>query len=231
MIYFTSDFHFNHQKPFIYEPRGFSTAEEMNECIIQNFNKIVGFDDDVYVLGDLMLGGAERHQSGLDLISALNGKLHLVRGNHDSDKRWEAYRELHNVVEMENSIYLKYNHYHFYLSHYPSLTSNYDFDKPMKSRLLNLCGHTHTKDAFMHSEIGYVYHVELDCHDMKPVSIVDVIAAFYTMKATADEKAKIEHIQPRCDKCVYCYPNCGDSDMLGKCNTYKRDPPDGGYYG
>ena len=229
MIYFTSDFHFNHQKPFIYEPRGFSTPEEMNDCIIQNFNSIVKFDDDVYVLGDLMLGGAERHQDGLDLISALNGKLHIVRGNHDSDKRWEGYKTLHNVVEMENSIYVKHKGYHFYLSHYPSVTSNYDYDKPLKARLLNLCGHSHTQNPFTHSEIGYIYHVELDCQNMKPISVDTVIDVFHDMKADMDKR--IEKIQPRCDKCRYCYPNCGDSDILGNCKTYKRDPPDGGYYG
>ena len=229
MIYFTSDFHFNHQKPFIYEPRGFSTPEEMNECIIQNFNSVVGFDDDVYVLGDLMLGGAERHQSGLDLISALNGRLHLVRGNHDSDKRWAAYRELHNVVEMENAIYLKHHGYHFYLSHYPSVTSNYDSDKPLKSRLLNLCGHTHAKDAYIHSKIGYIYHVELDCQCMKPVSINTIIDVFHDIKNQTE--VQDENIRPRCDKCVYSWPHCGDNDLLGKCKHYKRDPPDGGFYG
>ena len=36
MIYFTSDWHFCHNKPFIYESRGFKSIEEMNEIIIEN---------------------------------------------------------------------------------------------------------------------------------------------------------------------------------------------------
>ena len=36
---------------------------------------------------------------------------------------------------------------------------------------------------------------------------------------------------PRCNKCVYCKENCGDDDSHGNCQTYRRDPPDGGYYG
>ena len=36
MIYFTSDFHFAHKKPFLFEPRGFSNVEDMNRTIIEN---------------------------------------------------------------------------------------------------------------------------------------------------------------------------------------------------
>ncbi len=36
----------------------------------------------------------------------------------------------------------------------------------------------------------------------------------------------------RCDKCVYGGGyNCKGLDLYGKCTKYKRDPPDGGYYG
>ena len=38
-------------------------------------------------------------------------------------------------------------------------------------------------------------------------------------------------IQPRCDKCVHWEAYCGHTDKDGKCPDYKRDPPDGGYYG
>jgi len=38
-------------------------------------------------------------------------------------------------------------------------------------------------------------------------------------------------VRPRCDKCVYLKETCGQTDKDGKCWKYKRDPPDGGYYG
>ena len=38
-------------------------------------------------------------------------------------------------------------------------------------------------------------------------------------------------VRPRCDKCVYLRETCGQTDKDGKCWKYKRDPPDGGYYG
>ena len=33
-----------------------------------------------------------------------------------------------------------------------------------------------------------------------------------------------------CHKCVY-ENTCGRNDIDGNCPNYKRDPPDGGYYG
>lgn len=35
----------------------------------------------------------------------------------------------------------------------------------------------------------------------------------------------------RCDKCVFTKGVCGYHDIHGECIAYKRDPPDGGYYG
>ena len=81
MIYITSDLHFNHDKSFIYQPRGFSSVEEMNNQIIKNWNEIITGNDEVYILGDLMLGDTDK---GIELFNQLNGIKHLIKGNHDS---------------------------------------------------------------------------------------------------------------------------------------------------
>lgn len=228
-IWITSDFHFNHSKPFIYEPRGFSSPDEMNKIIIDNFNELVKPEDDVYVLGDLMLGGAENHEKGLGLISWLNGKLHIIRGNHDSDKRWEAYQTLNNVVECKTAMFLKYEKYHFYLSHFPCICSNYD-DKGLKHSTINLCGHSHTKDKWQDIDKGIIYHCELDAHDNKPIlldNIIEDLKEYYKLIKVEEKKI----IAPRCDKCVYLKETCSQTDKDGQCWKYRRDPPDGGYYG
>ena len=62
-----------------------------------------------------------------------------------------------------------------YLSHFPTITSNYDIDKPLKARILNLCGHSHTKDPFADWDKGLIYHVELDAHNNKPVALEDIM--------------------------------------------------------
>ncbi len=173
MIYVTGDFHFYHNREFIYKARGFNTVEEMNMMLIKNFNEIVTPDDDVYVLGDLLLGGSDSLYVGLKLIQSLNGNLHLVRGNHNSDTRWNAYRDCHNVVEMQNAIYLDYKKYHFYLSHFPTYTGNLEKES-LKQMTLNIHAHTHSKQKF-YNDIPFMYCACLDAHNNKPVSLDQVI--------------------------------------------------------
>ena len=74
MIYFTSDLHFGHDKDFIYKSRGFNSIEDHDNTIIENWNNIVTEDDDIYVLGDLMLGDKEY---GLNCLKRLKGKKKL----------------------------------------------------------------------------------------------------------------------------------------------------------
>ena len=172
-IWLTSDWHFNHNKPFVYEPRGFTNIEEMNEAIIKRHNSVVDYDDDVYCLGDCMLGDNEL---GLKCIKSLKGKIHIIRGNHCTNVRNELYKTCYNVVEVLGyANILKYGGYHFYLSHYPTLTSNYDIDKPLKRRMISLCGHTHTKDKFQDMNKGLIFHVELDAHNCYPILLDDII--------------------------------------------------------
>ena len=56
MIYFTSDLHFGHNREFIWGPRGFKSSWEHDETIVKNWNSLITEEDDVYILGDLMLG-------------------------------------------------------------------------------------------------------------------------------------------------------------------------------
>ena len=54
-IWFTSDTHFGHDKEFLYGPRGFASIGQHDWEIIRNWNSVVGPDDEVYHLGDMML--------------------------------------------------------------------------------------------------------------------------------------------------------------------------------
>lgn len=171
-VYITSDWHLGHKQPFIWEPRGFKNQYEMNEAIITNHNKVVSPDDDVYVLGDLMLNDNEE---GLRCIKQMKGKLHIIRGNHDSTARIQLYSQCHNVVEITEGQYFKYKKYHFYLSHYPCLTSNNDSDKPLKARMINLCGHSHVKDPFTDWDKGTIFHCEVDSNNCYPWNLETII--------------------------------------------------------
>ena len=170
-IFIVSDLHLGHSKDFIYGARGFESVEDMNTEIIRRWNRVVGEEDDVFVLGDLVMGSLENVQ----LLEELNGRIHIVRGNHDVDSRWNFYQKLPNVVEVANSFYFSYDGYKFYLSHYPTITTRADVGKPLKKCLVNLCGHTHTKDPFEDWGIGMIYHCEVDAHDCAPVLLENII--------------------------------------------------------
>lgn len=179
MIYFSSDLHLNHAKDFIYKPRGFDDAFTMNDTILKNFNQIIKYDDDLYLLGDTFLGDL---QVGISLFNQLPGKIHLIWGNHCTDNRKEAMSKCHNVVEVIGFAgMIHYNKYHFYLSHFPTLTTNFDdYQKPLKQRTLCLAGHTHSKEKF---EPCGSYNVAVDAHDCFPVSIDEIIQDFIINKS------------------------------------------------
>lgn len=170
-IWITSDWHFCHDREFIYKPRGFSNAYEMTGEIIKRYNEVVQPDDDVYVLGDLMLNN---NYAGIQAIKRLKGRIHIIRGNHDTDNRITLYNECWNVVEVSAAAYLKYKGINFYLSHFPTITSNLEKGPELKSHLINLYGHTHQQTNF-YNEIPYMYHVGVDSHNCYPVSIDAII--------------------------------------------------------
>jgi calcineurin-like phosphoesterase family protein len=172
MIWMTSDLHLGHRKPFLYEPRGFSSIEEHDQKIVDNWNAVVRPDDDVYVLGDVML---QDNINGIKRWNELNGNKFLVIGNHDSAVRIKLLSDCPRTTILGYASIFKYHKYHFYLSHYPTLTSNYDYDKPLRARVINLCGHSHVKDKFADADKGLIYHVELDAHANYLVSIDTII--------------------------------------------------------
>lgn len=168
-IYFSSDLHFGHNKEFLYKPRGFNCIEDMNAAIVENFNSVVKDEDDLYLLGDLMLGD---YEIGKFCLESLKGKKHIIIGNHDTDNRVQIYKDLGYDILGYASMF-KYQKYHFYLSHYPTLTANFD-DGSLKKCVINLYGHTHQQNNFF-NEKSYMYHVGVDSHDCYPISIEQII--------------------------------------------------------
>lgn len=250
-IWLCSDWHFGHDREFIWKARGFNSVEEMNTAILTGHNKCVQENEDVYVLGDLMLGDSEKN---IKWIKQMNGKLHIVLGNHDTDRRIKMYKELPNVVEVAYAIMLKYKGYHFYLSHYPAYTGNLEKES-LKQMTLNLYGHTHQTTNFFEDR-PYMYHVGMDSHKCLPVDLnsiiqhikvkVDECKSFDLEEELPDlikapnpyEAYQIREIYKTgyCEKCIHYLINCPGPQLIkpNECPedySYKRDPPDGGYYG
>lgn len=181
MIYFTSDTHFCHDRDFIYAARGFANVEEHNLTLVDNWNAIIKPDDIVYHLGDVML---KNNDIGLELLSKLNGEIFIIRGNHDTDARWQMYN---NPIERPNihllgwADLLNYKGYHLYMSHFPTLTGNIEKES-LKQCTCNLFGHTHQKTPF-YQDIASMYNVGVDAHDNKPVLIDQIIDEMIAKKS------------------------------------------------
>jgi len=171
MIYITSDTHFCHNKEFLFKPRGFDTIDEHDQKVIENWNSVVSNDDDVYHLGDVLLSDTEK---GIECLKQLNGKIHLIRGNHDTNAKLERIKECSNVVEIADAKFFKYGKYHFFMSHYPCVTDSLNNYGGLERCMCNLYGHTHQQTNF-YQETPFMYHVGLDSHNCKPISIEEVI--------------------------------------------------------
>ena len=172
-IFFTSDTHFNHNREFVYGPRGFKCVQEMNGALIKNWNETVGKDDDIYVLGDFFLGTDYDYIN--EVLDKLNGRIHLVVGNHDTPSKITWYTNWNNIVEIADALRIRYKKREFFLCHYPVLTASLEQDP--KRAVINLFGHTHSKDKF-YEDRPYMYNVAVDANNNRPVSIDEIVAAF-----------------------------------------------------
>ena len=99
----------------------------MNEAIIERFNSIVTNNDELYLLGDCILGDIEQN---IEYLKRLNGKIHIILGNHDTMARQFAYKSLNNILDVKYADMIKIKTengtFNFYLSHFPTHTANLD---------------------------------------------------------------------------------------------------------
>ena len=121
---------------------GFESVEQMNEVMIEKWNKKVHARDGVVILGDLSLGNGKETN---EILCRLKGRLCLIRGNHDvrylRDKEFDVsrfewvkdYAEIHD------------NKRKIVLMHHPIFCYNGQFRRGADGTLLTymLHGHIH----------------------------------------------------------------------------------------
>lgn len=146
--YYTSDPHFGHRK--VAQLRGFDDVVEHDEWIISSFNRVVGSDDILYILGDLTIGPWDY---ALERASQLNGRKRLVSGNHDATwplhRDWQKY--LRPTLEVFESVstweVVRFGKHKVMLTHLPYKSDAFTDDRFMNLRLQSdlplLCGHVH----------------------------------------------------------------------------------------
>lgn len=143
--FYIADCHFGHGNLNIkMDHRGFQSPEEMDNYMIQQWNKKVHAGDEVYILGDLIW----KHDKDdiPHFLNQLHGKKYLIIGNHD--KRWlgkydnEKHGGFHWIKDYAE---IKDNKRTVILFHYPILTYNHQFN----DNTWMLHGHVHWTDDQM----------------------------------------------------------------------------------
>lgn len=171
--WFTSDTHFAHANIIEYCKRPFANVEEMNQTMIEKWNARVKPDDLVYHLGDFAFGPAENIPKFLGL---LNGRVSLVRGNHDrSLKRMSTF----GFARVDESVCFHPEEGRhrweglstaqmLLLTHKPASGS---FDVEIGAAL-NLHGHVH--DTYKRR--GPFINVGVDVRDFEPKTLKELLA-------------------------------------------------------
>ena len=142
MRYYISDLHFYHANMNTQmDQRGFASFEEMNEYMIEQWNKKVRKNDEVVILGDFSIAKGEKTN---ELLQRLKGRKYLIVGNHDrflNDKTFD--RSLFKWIE--SYMELNDNKRKVILSHYPVFCYNgqYRLNDQGEPKVYMLYGHVH----------------------------------------------------------------------------------------
>ena len=183
-VWLLSDLHLGHNQSFVYEKRGFQSIEEHNEKLIENIKTCVGENDEFFILGDLTLGELD---AAAPLLAQIPGHVHVILGNHDTERRIEFYQSLGWDVQFATRI--RWKKYHFYLSHYPTDCANPGEDK-ISLATLNIYGHTHQSEAWLPAR-PFSYCVCPEANYNMPIEITDVVAALVVSNAWHKQKQEL----------------------------------------
>ena len=164
MIFYTADPHFGYL-PLVAK-RGFETAAQMDEALIAAWNGCVGPADTVYLIGDI--GWNDGHVP-CRTLARLNGRKHLIRGNHDTGYQdapllYRYFESVTDFLEIDDGLH------HIFLSHYPML-----FSKPHGYMIH---GHLHGSGQFhdILRTLPQVLNAGVDVNNFAPVTLEQLIA-------------------------------------------------------
>ncbi len=91
----TSDTHFGHRGIITHSQRPFANIDEMDEFLVKQWNDRVGPNDVIWHLGDFSF---RKQGETLGLLYRLDGRKHLIKGNHDRLSQ-EVKKCFHSVLE------------------------------------------------------------------------------------------------------------------------------------
>ncbi|MCC8962472.1 metallophosphoesterase family protein [Bradyrhizobium sp. Pear76] len=175
-VFLIADTHFGHAGIIRMCRRPFADVREMDATMIANWNAVVRQADDVIHLGDF----AHRYDAAKlpKLFASLNGRKHLIKGNHDDAATlalpWESVRDIaYASIDSQNVV----------LCHYAMRT----WPRIRKGALM-LYGHSHGRLA------GNVQScdVGVDVLGFAPVRLKTIKSYLATLPLMNDPEAREE---------------------------------------
>ena len=168
-LWFTADTHFGHRNILKYSNRPFDSVDEMDESLIANWNARVRPDDKVYHLGDVGLCSPGYLE---DLLDQLNGKIYLIKGNHEKPAlscrhRFEWIKDYYELVVDDPDAHRGKRL--ICLMHYAMRVWNVSHHGSW-----HLYGHSH--GSLPDDPKALAFDAGVDCHNYMPISYEEVKA-------------------------------------------------------
>lgn len=160
MIWFTADWHLDHEAILDLGQRPFPRLKQMEKTILRNYKEVVNSEDIVYFLGDIFF-----HKNTPKIESTLRnlpGTKILILGNHDKLNPF-VYQELGFY---QVATWLSFDE-KIYMIHDPAIAGCM-LDKNF------ICGHIHK----LFKKQKNALNVGVDIWDFRPVSIDQVKQEF-----------------------------------------------------
>ena len=190
MIYFTADTHFGHENVIRFCGRPYTTAAEMDEALVENWNSRVKGNDTVFILGDLFFrsGNAE------EILRRLKGKKRLLVGNHDGS--WMTKVDVSRYfASVDLMLELSDGRHALTLCHYPLLT----WKHAKKSYMIH--GHIHNQRNHAYEilkTLPRVLNAGVDVNFYRPVPLDELVEN--NRKYYSEEYPELFPVPPRPDR-------------------------------
>lgn len=134
--FYIADLHLGHSNSIKFDNRPFESVKEMDQTLIDNWNKVVSDEDTVYILGDFCWSKSEL--KWIQILNKLKGEKVLIRGNHDLRYFSSSLQPMFKCIKDYDEI--KDNGKRVILSHYPIPFYRAAYNPDM----IHLYGHIHT---------------------------------------------------------------------------------------
>ena len=170
--FYISDTHYFHKNVMEFEKRPWQSVNHMHADLITLHNARVTQKDNVFILGDFAFtkDGHAVH----DLVQKLNGKLHLIKGNHDmfvgklnfNPGAFEWIKDIHELSEDGKRLVL---------CHYPIAVWNKSHHGS-----IHLYGHVHDNTTTRHPlliNMENAYNVSACKQNYQPWTLNEILKA------------------------------------------------------